>query len=248
MWCKHCRQDVPALPSDEQQRLCCPRCGEDMRTESALPIEQTTTYDGWELGEQLRHIERVLQPDETERQPSAEAYQRELVRFDVGHNGPAAWHLPQPEIVKKRPKQTERTATGRGTALGALASIALSFGAMGFVGGGVLLGWSMVAGRPELWTIGLPAAMVGQVALLIGLVLQIDRLWRDNRAAAQKLDHVDLQLNDLQTTTNLLSVTQSPSSSAFYSHFAGGAGPQLLLTDLKGQLDLLAAKIAESQR
>ncbi|MCE5301698.1 MAG: hypothetical protein LLF97_01155 [Planctomycetaceae bacterium] len=239
---------MPALPADEQQRLRCPRCGEDMRTESTVPIEQTTTYDGWELGEQLRHIERVLQPDDADHRQTAEAYQRELVRFDVGHEGPAAWHLPQPEIVKKRPSRLERTTDGRSVVLGVLAWIALSAGAMGVVCGGVLLGWSMVAGRPELWTIGLPAAMIGQVALLIGLVLQIDRLWRDNRAAVQKLDNVDLQLHDLQNTTNLLSATQSPSSRAFYSHFAGGAGPQLLLTDLKGQLDLLAEKIADSQR
>ena len=28
MWCRDCRQDVPALPSADQQTLCCPRCGE----------------------------------------------------------------------------------------------------------------------------------------------------------------------------------------------------------------------------
>ena len=31
----------------------------------------------------------------------------------------------------------------------------------------------------------------------------------------------------------------------FYSHLAGGANPQLLLSDLKSQLDLLADKIGE---
>jgi len=38
----------------------------------------------------------------------------------------------------------------------------------------------------------------------------------------------------------------SPSASDFYAHYAGGANAQLLLTDLKGQLDLLAIKIAEN--
>ena len=32
---------------------------------------------------------------------------------------------------------------------------------------------------------------------------------------------------------------------AFYSHLAGGAGPELLLSDLKSQLDLLAVKIMQ---
>jgi hypothetical protein len=34
---------------------------------------------------------------------------------------------------------------------------------------------------------------------------------------------------------------------AFYSHLADGASPQLLLTDLKSQLDLLAMKMAREE-
>jgi hypothetical protein len=64
MWCKHCRQDVPALPSDDKHSLCCPRCGEAIRVDASTPADQATTYDGWELDEQLRHTERVLQTAE----------------------------------------------------------------------------------------------------------------------------------------------------------------------------------------
>ncbi len=91
----------------------------------------------------------------------------------------------------------------------------------------------------------MPVALVGQIALLAGLVLQIDRLWHDNRAAASKLDDVDEQIHQLKKTTMLLGASQGPASAAFYTHLARGAGPQLLLTDLKGQLDLLAMKIAQ---
>ena len=83
---------------------------------------------------------------------------------------------------------------------------------------------------------------------MVGLVLQLDRLWHDNHAAAAKLDNVDQQLHDLKATTTLLGTGQGPAASVFYSHFAGGAGPQLLLTDLKSQLDLLAMKIAQEER
>ena len=113
--------------------------------------------------------------------------------------------------------------------------------------GGVLLIWSLVAGRQELWNVGLPAAVVGQIALLVGLVLQIDRLWYDSRQAAAKLDDVDQQIHELKTTTMLLGASQGPASATFYSHLAGGAGPQLLLTDLKSQLDLLAMRIAQEE-
>ncbi len=99
-----------------------------------------------------------------------------------------------------------------------------------------------------LAAIALPVALIGQIALLVGLVMQLDRLWHENRAAAAKLDNVDQQLHELKTTTTLLGTAQGPSASVFYSHFAGGASPQMLLTDLKGQLDLLAVKIAQNER
>jgi len=56
---------------------------------------------------------------------------------------------------------------------------------------------------------------------------------------------VDEQLHELKTTTTLLGTGNNSPSGAFYSHLVGGAGPQLLLSDLKGQLDLLALKIMQ---
>ena len=79
--------------------------------------------------------------------------------------------------------------------------------------------------------------------MLVGLILQLDRLWNDNRTAASKLDEVDEQLRELKTTTGFLSTTHGPSSAAFYAHMADGASPQILLSDLKSQLDMLATKL-----
>ena len=64
-----------------------------------------------------------------------------------------------------------------------------------------------------------------------------------NRNAAAKLDKVEGQLRELKTTTTLLGTTHSPSAAAFYAHLASGASPQILLTDLKSQLDILAVKL-----
>ena len=244
MWCSQCRQDVPALPSGDKQSLCCPRCGEAICVDPAQAADQPSAYDGWELDEQLRHIERALQTDKVKATEADTIYRREAARFDLPHAGPAAWHVPAASPPKQR---TTRTAD-RGSVLGAITWLALSLGTASFVCGGILLGWSLATGRQELWTIGLPVALAGQVALLVGLVLQLDRLWHDNRAAAAKLDNVDEQLHELKATTTLLGTSQGPAASVFYSHFAGGAGPQLLLTDLKSQLDLLAMKIAQEER
>ena len=115
---------------------------------------------------------------------------------------------------------------------------------MGFVCGAVLLGWSLVAHRGELWSLGMPIALAGQLGLLVGLVLQLERLGDDNRRTVDKLESVDERLDDLKHTATLLSTGHTAPSQAFYAHMAGGASPQLLLADLKGQLDILAVQMS----
>ncbi len=121
-------------------------------------------------------------------------------------------------------------------------------GSSGFLGGASLLAWSLTIGQLEMWRIGLPLMLGGQVVLLLGLVLQIDRLRRESREAAARLGNVHRRLDDLNTAATLLESSHGPGARSFYSHFAGGASPQLLLSDLKSQLDLLALKIAREGR
>ena len=240
MWCTHCRQDVPALPSPGTGGLCCPRCAEEIGGARATEAA-AAGYDGWELDEQLRHIGRVLQTDKSRGDDAAAACRREADRFDFPHAD-----LPRRHAAGAKRRNAPKIKRSSGA--GALIWCTLSLGTTSFVCGGILLGWSMATGRQELWTIGLPAALGGQIALVVGLVLQLDRLWHDNREAVTKLDNVDEQLHELKTTTTLLSTSHGPTASVFYSHFAGGAGPRLLLTDLKSQIDLLAMKIAQDER
>jgi hypothetical protein len=48
--------------------------------------------------------------------------------------------------------------------------------------------------------------------------------------------------------TTLLTTTKNASAQSFYAHMAEGASPQLLLADLKGQLDLLAQQMASQKK
>ena len=123
----------------------------------------------------------------------------------------------------------------------------MSLGTMALVCGGVLLVWSVVTGRTQLWTIGMPVALCGQIVLLVGLILQLDGLRHDSRHTSTKLDNVNQKLHELKTATTMLGTSHSSHSGAFYSHLADGAGTQLLLTDLKSQLDLLALKISQEE-
>ena len=77
----------------------------------------------------------------------------------------------------------------------------------------------------------------------MGLVLELDRIWRNSHWASDRLETVDEQLHDLKAATSLLGTSHGPSG-PFYAHWAGGAGAEILLGDLKGQLDLLAEKLA----
>ena len=253
MWCKDCRQDVPALLSCDKQAFCCPRCGGTLCAEyesrtdcQPVPeIDSPPCYDDWETGEELNEIGRALRGSKRDDRQSQSVYRRESMRFDRPHADLPDRHAP---AVEQPSKRRMTTVDNRSAAPSALTWLSLALGITGSVCGGGLMGWSLVTGRQELWTIGLPVALVGQIALLVSLVLQLDRMRRDNHRAAAKLDNVDEQLRDLKTTTNLLSTSQGPASTTFYSHFAGGASPQLLLTDLKSQLDLLAMKIARDEQ
>jgi len=202
-------------------------------------------YDSWEMDERLRHVERVLGKEKRDKNQRHSVYQQEVARLDGPHAAPAGWHRSgKPAKQKNRRAAAESGKTG----LQLVTWAALSLGMMAFVCGGVLLGWSLAGGRAELWTLGTPIALAGLVGLLLGLVLQLDRLWHENREAVTKLERLDTQLHDLQTTTSLLTTGQGSPGSAFYVHMAGGANPQLLLSDLKGQLDLLAMKLGEEAR
>jgi transcription initiation factor TFIIIB Brf1 subunit/transcription initiation factor TFIIB len=265
MWCRICGQDVPGIPSFEEGEYSCARCGEQV-----APISQQSTigpqsasaakkeatkggaastaarrppiYDGWEIDEQLRHLRRVLGraavPDGTADQPK--------FRLDAGHGVP----LPHMKRTRRPSRKSKRAAAAAkehasgDRLLAALAWTALFLGTVGFGCGLGLLGWSMNTGRQDLWTIGTPIILAGQIVLVLGLVLQLDRIWSGNRRAATRLETVDEQIHDLKAATTLLGTTHGPSS-AFYAHWAGGAGAEILLSDLKSQLDLLAVKLSK---
>ena len=76
----------------------------------------------------------------------------------------------------------------------------------------------------------------------------MDRLWYHNQDTSEKLEDVDQRLDELKTTTNLMGTGNASPGARFYSHMASGANPQMLLTDLKGQLDLLALKMSQIDR
>jgi len=265
MWCKNCRQDVPAVTADDRRATRCARCGGVLRRpepvavtvhtagleevgdsdfevdeQDATPLEPDGGLDDWALDIELQRLHRLVtaaMPASTQQLPAmppASAWQS-------SQNGTA-----RPTNPAQSALAVSRVAPRRRTSI--VVWSLLGFGIMAFVCGAILLAWSLIAGRSELWTLGMPACLAGQLGLLLGLVFQLSRLWDDNRQTANQLATVDQRLDDLKQTATLLTTGHSAPAQSFYAHLAGGANPQLLLADLKSQLDLLAVQMSSARR
>ncbi|HKD36883.1 MAG TPA: hypothetical protein VKB78_08775 [Pirellulales bacterium] len=228
---------------------------------NADPAPSTSYSASWPLRHNLL--------DDFESQTIAAEIQRIRRRFDAPMSDASATASPSPHfepptsganirrsVAESITERGEKSPTPNTTSSvqhqfrrsSPFAWTAIAFGLMSFVCGAILLGWSLVTDRRELWNVGLPITLVGQFALLFGLVWQLDGLWQGNHDAAEKLDDVDDRLDDLKKTTALLSTAQSSPAQKFYVHMPSGAGPEFLLADLKGQLDLQATQMAEERR
>ena len=217
--------------------------------------ESLDDLEDWTLAAELRQIRHRYDAPAPTDTPSGAMPPPHLDRFGLFGTArdPAAWPATRPADSAAKSAAAKSTgvresAGRKGRRASPLVWTALSLGLMTFVCGGVLLGWSLAASRSDLWNLGLPIMLGGQFGLLLGLLLQLENLWEGNRHTVDKLDEVDDRLDDLKQTAALLTSSHSSPAQAFYVHMAGGASPQLLLADLKGQLDLLATQMAVPRR
>lgn len=244
------RVGAPTATGDRRERS---RPKADTPTDT--PAFPSSSARQWEEEEQLRQIESLLASEGSNDPNQQKAYRRELARFDLGHGLPGAWHVDAQREADGRPESAQAVAgvaaqrarrASRST-IGPWTYLALLIGTTALVCGGSLLGWSMISGRSELWNLGLPIALGGQIALLAALLIQLERLWADHRRSAERIDKVHSQLHDLQHTTTLLGTSAASPASQFYAHYAHGADAKVLLSDLKSQLDLLALRVSRQQ-
>lgn len=257
MWCKNCRQDTPGIRSAAKPGMCCGRCGGAFGAEAtsgARPVHDAnhpaeigldlggprataTSFEDWQLDQNVRSLEARLG---THRRRDSgphftpPASREPVYRFDAAHT-----RVPEPLGYRRR-MRLDRPARRSG----ALAQISIWLGLAALATGGGLLGWSAIADEFAWGRIGIPVVAAGASMFLVGLVLMLERIWRNSRFAVQKLRQLDGQIRQLEQTTTMLGVAHGSPSQAFYSHMADGANPQLLLADLKGQIDMLAMNFA----
>jgi hypothetical protein len=263
MWCSNCGQDVPGIASKKAKgQTVCARCGVPLRSGEhhethPVRIESSADLladggppwelDDWQLDEELRTADRLVretngQLDETE-SPGVQH------TVDAYHEAVRGWHAQ----LKGRPVVPDATMGHRFAGkparprLSLLSWSAISLGLMALVCGGVLLIWGYLFGRGELWSLGLPIALGGQAVLILGVFLYIDGLWQTNRKTSESLEELDESVADLRHATSMMSTTHSGPAQSFYAHMAEGASPELLLADLKGQMDILTMRLARQR-
>ncbi|QDU95679.1 hypothetical protein [Lignipirellula cremea] len=243
--------ELELAPDLEPVRLSTPLFA-DRAAPAATAIPAWEAND-WEIEEELKSVDRLMRrlrrqgiaaPSPIGRHGRAAAAPCEMqhggqnYRFDASHSPATAPPVSQP--AARRTEKSPRASL--------LAWSVLSLSLMVFVCGAVLLGWSVVQQRGELWTVGLPLALIGQAGLVVGLVLQFEHLWQTNRQTTSTLIEIDDELENLRRTASLMGSTHSFPAQAFYAHLSDGADPQMLLADLKGQMDMLAMRLAQSRR
>src|SRR5262249_24292804 len=146
---------------------------------------------------QRRKARRAASDEKT---ASRDARRKPNWRVDASHAATGA--APRPHYQPRREGDLRAT----------LARFICWLGLLGSACGAVLVGWSLVEERPDFWQIGLPTTIAGLVWLLLGFVLQLDRIGQQGRDANRSLEHVQRQFKGLQQTATMQSVAKGSAS------------------------------------
>ena len=82
------------------------------------------------------------------------------------------------------------------------------------------------------------------------LVLQLDVIWYQSRQTSRSVSSLDIRLTEMRNAPDEhCELAEAKAGHRFYRDMAQENSPQLLLTDLKGQLELLANRLShESEK
>lgn len=193
MWCTTCRQEVPGLPAPGGTGFCCAKCHELIPLDSATissptvaepaatvasapatesaPLDSTLPeYWAWQVNQQLRHAEQLVQSGRRRQLPTGQQ-----LRIDE----------PSRTNSVEEPIAAETSAPDE-SAMTTFAWFVICAGVTALTCGSVLMALSFYQERPELWQLGLPIMIIGQVALVLGMGLQLVARTQAEEAASAK--------------------------------------------------------------
>ncbi len=260
MWCSTCQQDVPAVIRPIDGRTVCARCQHTLKRSHTADISDagialddgapaaaesnpSAKLDDWQAQRRVRQLGRTLH--------------RAVAAAPATSNGPAVSRrfdppqtllddvqlhtAPDAAAASTAPRITPTTAR-RAEGGQASAWLVIVLGTLLLAAGLGTIGWSLAGERFEFWNLALGLTLGGQGLLILGLVLVVSRLWRNSRYATGRLQDVHARLGQLQHTADALASMRG-GAPAFYADLVRGASPQMLVSNLKGQLDQLATRV-----
>lgn len=253
MWCRHCHQETPVLGPPGPAG---PRCSRCQRTSPAQQAEaaqpeaeagespQESDDTRREIYRSLRAAHATITAGESSR----------TLRYDVGrtpleeamspphrHAQPTASPPTAKPLARPLPAPTQPTQSATRSQVAAW--VLASLGAVGLGLGIGLGGWSLLGGRPELWNPALAAAIGGQGLLIVGLLQLLSSLWHAARQGSAKLSLMHEDLRRLRRTADEQAGRQHPSAAGFYADLARDSSPEMMLGNVRGQLDQLASRL-----
>lgn len=141
-------------------------------------------------------------------------------------------------------KQVTKTSSGLGQVFGWGVA---TCGAM-LLGLGIgLIIWATYGGRTLLWGPAIATTIAGQGLMIVGLLQLLANLWSAARHTSAKLTQIHDDLRRVRRTTEEASGRQHATATGFYAELAGGATSDVLLGNLRGQLDQLSSRLRVDQ-
>lgn len=233
--------------SADSAKVCCARCGQALARgvnthQAEVPFEDLPDFvelEDWEFAETIQEAERLVRTVTTDLNDTY----RKQKRWDPPHDfrRPASSRLP---AASHKAQRDDDPTTGSHS----VPWLVLAMGLGVFVCGAALVAISLVSQRPQLWQLGLPLVLGGQVAVLAVVVSQLDAVWNSNRATFVALHSMDEQVRQLREEWSRLQQQADLESQPFYRHLAEGASPEVLLADLRDQIDVLSQHLAQTKR
>jgi hypothetical protein len=196
MWCRICRQDVPVVAGARGNAMACPRCGGrlgnaclggratqlgavadggiDLTGQQFVEVTGTTPpvdWDNWELSDRMQPVKRMASRSSVVRQRTPWDPEH-VVRIDTSHSGRR--HAENCSTVADDAIKPAAGSESRGP----LAWLSLGLGLACSTCGALLAVTGLVESRNDLWNVGLPLVVVGQLVLLLGLALRLRQVKR----------------------------------------------------------------------
>ncbi len=270
MWCPSCQQEVPAVPHRTRGRIACARCQQELPpagqayatqiSDAGIPLDEPVAAaaasrpplrtDDWKATQRVRQLSRQLARPNLGHRSQADSFTHSPRRFDPPANllndfvqttryaEALPPHFPPTPINVPRPTESSQL----------FAWLVVVSGVVTLAAGVSTIAWSLMTEQMTYWNLALGLTLGGQGGLILGLVLIVTRLWRNSRYASGKLQEVHTRLGHLQNTADTLATMRSGGSApAFYADLVRGASPQVMLANLKGQLDQLATHVGSGR-